>query len=94
MTRRSEIDWLYRGVAPLFPEQWERFCAGIPEADRDGDLVAAYYRLLQSTDPDVCVCGRQETGARGRTLSFRSIRTPSPILGARNPLFSWPSRAS
>jgi proline iminopeptidase len=55
MTRRSEIDWLYRGVAPLFPEQWERFCAGIPEADRDGDLVAAYYRLLQSTDPDVCV---------------------------------------
>lgn len=24
-TRPSEIDWLYRGVAPLFPEQWQRF---------------------------------------------------------------------
>ncbi len=52
-TRRSEIDWLYRGVAPLFPEQWERFRAGVPEVDRDGDLVDAYRRLLQSPDPDV-----------------------------------------
>jgi pimeloyl-ACP methyl ester carboxylesterase len=23
-TRRSEIDWLYRGMAPLLPAQWER----------------------------------------------------------------------
>ena len=27
-TRRSEIDWLYRGLAPLFPEEWARFRAG------------------------------------------------------------------
>ena len=25
MGRRSEIDWLYRGVARFFPEEWERF---------------------------------------------------------------------
>src|SRR6267142_1031539 len=25
--------------------------AGVPPADRDGDLVAAYYRLLQDPDP-------------------------------------------
>ena len=50
-TRRSEIDWLYRGVAPLFPAQWARFRAGVPPADRDGDLVAAYHRLLQDPDP-------------------------------------------
>src|SRR5690242_14908488 len=24
-TRRSEIDWLYRGVGRIFPEAWERF---------------------------------------------------------------------
>jgi proline iminopeptidase len=51
MTRRSEIDWLYRGVAPLFPEQWRRFRAGVPESEREGDLVEAYHRLLQDPDP-------------------------------------------
>ena len=49
-TRRCEIDWLYRGIAPLFPEQWARFRAGVPEAERDGDLVEAYSCLLQSPD--------------------------------------------
>jgi proline iminopeptidase len=52
-TRRSEIDWLYRGVARFFPEEWERFRAGVPEADRDGDLVPAYARLMEHPDPDV-----------------------------------------
>ncbi|ETW96011.1 prolyl aminopeptidase [Candidatus Entotheonella palauensis] len=52
-TRRSEIEWLYRGVAPLFPEQWARFHAGVPVAERDGDLVAAYHRLLQHPNPSV-----------------------------------------
>ena len=51
MTRRSEIDWLYHGVAPLFPEQWDSFRAGVPEAQRDGDLVEAYYHLLRDPDP-------------------------------------------
>lgn len=49
-TRRSEIDWLYRGVARFFPEEWERFRAGVPTADRDGDLLAAYASLME--DPD------------------------------------------
>ncbi len=50
-TRRSEIDWLYRGVARFFPEEWERFRAGVPEADRGGDLVAAYASLMEDPDP-------------------------------------------
>lgn len=53
MTRRSEVDWLYRGVRRFFPEEWARFRAGVPEADRDGDLVAAYARLMESPDPRV-----------------------------------------
>lgn len=50
MTRRSEVDWLYRGVGRFFPEAWERFRAGVPEPDRGGDLLAAYARLLASPD--------------------------------------------
>lgn len=52
-TRRAEIDWLYRGVGRFFPEQWERFLAGAPGTRRDGDIVAAYARLVE--DPDLAV---------------------------------------
>ena len=49
--RHSEIDWLYHGVSLFFPEAWERFCEGVPSADPDGDLTAAYARLMESGDP-------------------------------------------
>ncbi|MPZ00815.1 MAG: prolyl aminopeptidase [Actinophytocola sp.] len=53
MSRQREIDWLYRGVGRFFPEQWERFRAGVPESERDGDLLAAYARLMEHPDADV-----------------------------------------
>ena len=53
MTRRSDVDWLCRGVGAFFPQQWERFRAALPEADRGGDLVSAYARLLADPDPEV-----------------------------------------
>ncbi|MFD8967335.1 prolyl aminopeptidase [Streptomyces sp. NPDC059568] len=52
-TRRSEINWLYQGAGRIFPEAWDRFRAGVPESERDGDLVAAYARLTESPDPAV-----------------------------------------
>ncbi|MEU3462860.1 prolyl aminopeptidase [Streptomyces sp. NPDC006733] len=52
-SRRTEIDWLYRGAGRFFPEAWERFRAGAGEADRDGDLVAAYARLMNHPDLNV-----------------------------------------
>jgi proline iminopeptidase len=52
-TRRSEIDWLYRGVARFFPEAWERFRDGAGGAARDSDLVASYARLLEAPDQRV-----------------------------------------
>jgi proline iminopeptidase len=52
-TRRSEIDWLYRGAGRFFPEQWERFLAGAPGTPRDGDVVAAYARLTGHPDAAV-----------------------------------------
>jgi proline iminopeptidase len=52
--RRAEIDWLYRGgLARFFPQEWDRFREGVPAADRDRDLVAAYHRLLEDPDPEV-----------------------------------------
>ena len=50
--RRSEIDWLYRGVGRFFPAEWEQFRRAAPDA-RDGDLVAAYARLIEDPDPAV-----------------------------------------
>ena len=48
---RAEIDWYYRrGVSEMFPDAWEKFLAPIPPEERDGDLVAAYRRLLTSDD--------------------------------------------
>jgi proline iminopeptidase len=51
--RRSEIDWLYRGVRRFFPEAWDRFRKGVPEEDQDGDLVAAYARLMENPSLEV-----------------------------------------
>lgn len=49
-TRRAEIDWLYRGARRFFPEAWQRFRAGVPPPERDGDLVAAYAALMEHPD--------------------------------------------
>jgi proline iminopeptidase len=48
-----EVQWITRDVGRLFPAEWARFRAGVPEADRDGSLVEAYSRLLNHTDPYV-----------------------------------------
>ncbi|AZG43620.1 Proline iminopeptidase [Gordonia insulae] len=54
LLRRSEIDWYYNGgAAHIYPDLWESYLAPIPEDERDGDLVAAYHRLLTSSDPAV-----------------------------------------
>lgn len=53
MTRRADVHWLYHETGRFLPEQWDRFRAGVPEDERDGDLVASYYGLLnQNPDPD------------------------------------------
>lgn len=45
--RYSEFDWTFRGgLAVLFPVEWERLRMGVPEEERDGDIVEAYARLL------------------------------------------------
>ncbi|MFI8084485.1 prolyl aminopeptidase [Kitasatospora sp. NPDC086009] len=50
MTRPAETDWLYRGAGRFQPEAWDRFRDGVPEGERDGDLLAAYARLMENPD--------------------------------------------
>ncbi len=67
-TRRSEIDWLYRGVARFFPEEWGRFRADVPETEREGDLVAAYARRMEDPDPLVRAQAAKTWGAWEDTI--------------------------
>ena len=53
MSRSSEIHWLTHGVGRFLPQQWERFRDGVPVAERDGDLIEAYARLLAAPDDAV-----------------------------------------
>jgi proline iminopeptidase len=81
-TRRSEIDWLYRGVGRYFPEQWERFLGGAPGTARDGDLVGAYARLMEH--PDAAVRERAATdwcAWEDTVLSGETGGVAGPYLG-------------
>ncbi len=49
----AEVALLTRGLGNLFPEAFEKFRAEVPEDERDGNLAAAYNRLLESPDPEV-----------------------------------------
>lgn len=74
-TRRSEIDWLYRGVGRFFPEAWERFRDGVPEAD--GDLLAAYARRMEDPDPKVRERAAHDWAAwEDAVISLESNGTP------------------
>lgn len=52
-TTHAEVEWITRAMGRVFPEEWQRFRDAVPEADRDGDLSAAYARLMAHPDPSV-----------------------------------------
>ena len=61
-TRRSELEWLYRGAGRVFPEAWARFrdFAGADEYRLPTDieppiegLLMAYADMMEDPDPDV-----------------------------------------
>ena len=50
LCRPRDIHWFYQeGASRVFPDYWRDFLAPIPEGER-GDLVAAYYRRLTSSN--------------------------------------------
>ena len=52
-TTHHEVEWVTRAMGRVFPEEWGRFRDVVPEADRDGNLAAAYSGLLHDADPHV-----------------------------------------
>lgn len=50
---REEIDWITEGVGRIFPAEWERFAAHVPERLRHRRIVEAYAELLADPDPAV-----------------------------------------
>jgi proline iminopeptidase len=51
--RLWETDWLYRGVARFFPEEFQRFESGVAPEYRDGNLAVGYSALMESPDPAI-----------------------------------------
>ena len=49
-TSASEVAWLTEGVGPIFPEQWNRFAAAVPETYRRNRLIDSYAGMLGSDD--------------------------------------------
>lgn len=49
----AEVVLLTRGLGQFFPEAFERFLAELPEGEREGNLAAAYNRLMESPDEAV-----------------------------------------
>jgi proline iminopeptidase len=51
--RRTETELLTRGLGQIFPVAWAKFRSGVPPAERDGDLSAAYARRLSHPEEAV-----------------------------------------
>ena len=75
--RRAETELLTRGLGAIFPEAWARFLELVPPGERDGDLAAAYARLLADPDADVrqraadAWCAWEDAQVPGATVRFR-----------------------
>lgn len=87
-TRRSEIDWLYRGAGQIFPEAWARFRAGAAAGSHPGapadtpGLLAAYARLTESPDPAVRAKATADWCAwEDAVLSGEPHGSPDPYSG-------------
>jgi proline iminopeptidase len=39
------------GASQLYPDKWDEFVSVIPEAERGGDLIAAFAKRLTGSDP-------------------------------------------
>ena len=85
-TRRSELDWLYRGAGRIFPEAWARFRdfagAGQYRLPTDTEppiegLLMAYSRLMESPDAGVRARAAAEwTSWEDTVISMESNGSP------------------
>jgi proline iminopeptidase len=85
-TTRREVDWVMRQAGRFFPAEWERFRDGVPAIERDGDLAAAYNRLLLDPEPEVheqaarAWCAWEDRHVRTRTSDQPDPRYDDPAF--------------
>jgi proline iminopeptidase len=85
VSRPVEIHWLYHEAGRFYPEAWQRFRAAVPDAGADGDLVEAYYQLL-NVQPDVVIRVR----AAAEWCTWEDVASPLPD-GRPNPRYEDPA---
>lgn len=88
LLRRKEVDWYYNGSAGyVYPDEWEKFLAPVPESDRAGDLVEAYHRLLHAADPEIATAAAVAwTTWESATSSLRP--DPARVAETADPRFA------
>ncbi|MGQ0480335.1 MAG: prolyl aminopeptidase [Pseudonocardia sp.] len=84
-SRRSEIDWLYRGAGRFFPEAWERFAALVPDSADTPALLAGYGRLMADPDPAVRIAATDAWCAWEDTLLGHETGGRPGAFGDRPP---------
>ncbi|MEO6835056.1 MAG: prolyl aminopeptidase [Candidatus Tumulicola sp.] len=52
-TSRREVQWLTEGVSRIFPREWERFAAAVPDSLKGRPLVDVYATMLFDSDPAI-----------------------------------------
>jgi proline iminopeptidase len=57
---RREAAWITRDMRRVFPREWEAFAAVVSEPERNGDLSAAYARLLADPDPRITATAAEQ----------------------------------
>lgn len=80
-TSRAEVRWITEDVGRIFPREWDRFAAAVPERLRHLPLVDAYAALLFDAD-----AGVRERAARAwcdwedAHVSLTPGHQPSPLF--------------
>ena len=72
LCRQSEIEWFLYGLRNIFPEAWRTFASHLPASER-GNILDAYYRLLNDSNPEV-----QLSAARSWSIYEGSCSTLLP----------------
>jgi len=80
LVRSQELDWYYGGgAAAVFPDEWEKFCAPIPLAERH-DMIGAYYRRVTDNNRKTRLeAARAWSMWEGATISL--LPNPSRVAG-------------
>jgi proline iminopeptidase len=82
MLRPAELDWFYqRGASELFPDEFDKYLAPIPEEERT-DLRGAYHRRLTGDDEAVALeAARAWSVWEGSTSSLHQSATVEDTFG-------------